>query len=373
MSLKYLRRPVMPKCMSSQPPSSSSTKRFLPWRRVDWNLLPFRVLCSLLAETMPRILLLRTLTDSIFWCSEVEFTYRLKTSTSGSSGIRISPYLPQGYFHAVVCDFDSDSAFAGHLLDPGDQGRLVASDEFRAAVGEDRARHPLFLTPGELGADRRVAEEGVAPPAHHGTYDGGSVAHVQLSSLQRLLPVVDVDDVRRVEDGRPPPGDFVPHRGSANGVLDREGLDDHTPNLDGPPVLNHVPISDVVILNKSPGFFRGVDRAWPAPLEPPCVVRMGVGDEDGLGSQIVDLAEPVGAAIDHDLTASVGHHEGAVHAVAGRPRLDLAAGAQESELHDCTSAPRSRRKLANSPSSMTGTSRSLASSSLDPASCPATT
>src|SRR5215204_3260708 len=318
MSLKYLRRPVMPKCMSSQPPSSSPMKRFLPRRRVDSNLRPFRVLCRLWAETPPRILSLRTSTDSIRWCSEVDVTYRLKTSTSGSSGIRISPYLPQDHFHAVVRDFGSNPALTRHLLDPGDQGRLVAGDEFRAAMGEDRTRHPLFLAPGELGADRRVAEEGVAPPAHHGTYDGGSVAYVQLCSLQRLLPVVDVDDVRRVEDGRPPPGDPVPHRGGANGVLDREGLDDHTPNLDGPPVLNHVPISDVVILNKSPGFFRGVDRAWRVPLEPPCVVRMGVGDEDGLGSQIVDLAEPVGAAIDHDLTASVGHHEGAVHVVAGR-------------------------------------------------------
>src|SRR5215217_2730762 len=253
MSLKYLRRPVMPKCMSSQPPSSSSTKRFLPWRRVDWNLLPFRVLCSLLAETMPRILLLRTLTDSIFWCSEVEFTYRLKTSTSGSSGIRISPYLPQDHFHAVVGDFGSDSAFAGHLLDPGDQGRLVASDEFRAAVGEDRARHPLFLAPGELGADRRVAEEGVAPPAHHGAHNSGPVAHVQLRSPQRLLSVVHIDDVWRVEDVHAPPGDPVPHRGGANGVLDRESFKDHTPNLDGRPVHNHTPLLDIVISHKLPG------------------------------------------------------------------------------------------------------------------------
>src|SRR5829696_5237465 len=140
-SSKYLRSPVMPKCMSSQPPLSSPTKRFLPWRRVDSNLRPFRVLCSLRAETPPRILPLRTSTNSIFWCSEVEFTYRLKTSTSGSSGIRISPYLPQDHFHAVVRDFGSDSAFVGHLLDSGDQGRLVAGDEFRAAMGEDRTRH----------------------------------------------------------------------------------------------------------------------------------------------------------------------------------------------------------------------------------------
>src|SRR5215207_6059169 len=112
--------------MSSQPPSSSPTKRFLPRRRVDSNLRPFRVFCSLRAETPPRILLLRTSTDSIFWCSEVDFTYRLKTSTSGNSGMRISPYLPQDYFHAVVRDFGSDSALTCHLLDPGDQGRLVA-------------------------------------------------------------------------------------------------------------------------------------------------------------------------------------------------------------------------------------------------------
>src|SRR5215211_90433 len=71
-SSKYSRSPVMPKCMSSQPPPSSATKRFLPWRRVDSKVRPFRVLCSSRTETPPRIFSLLTSTDSIFWWSEVE-------------------------------------------------------------------------------------------------------------------------------------------------------------------------------------------------------------------------------------------------------------------------------------------------------------
>src|SRR6266496_3775388 len=77
----------MPKCSRSQKSPSVRTNRCLPWRRLDSKRRLFNRRSSSRAETPFNTYALRTSTFAMRWCNDVALRYRLKISTSGSSGM----------------------------------------------------------------------------------------------------------------------------------------------------------------------------------------------------------------------------------------------------------------------------------------------
>src|SRR5207249_3518399 len=77
----------MPKCSRSQKSPSVRTNRCLPWRRLDSKRRLFNRRSSSRAETPFNTYALRTSTFAMRWCNDVALRYRLKVSTSGSSGM----------------------------------------------------------------------------------------------------------------------------------------------------------------------------------------------------------------------------------------------------------------------------------------------
>src|SRR6266576_7307781 len=77
----------MPKCSRSQKSPSVRTNRCLPWRRLDSKRRLFNRRSSSRDETPFNTYALRTSTFAMRWCNDVALRYRLKVSTSGSSGM----------------------------------------------------------------------------------------------------------------------------------------------------------------------------------------------------------------------------------------------------------------------------------------------
>jgi hypothetical protein len=68
-------------------------------------------------------------------------------------------------------------------------------------------------------------------------------------------------------------------------------------------------------------------------LEASHVIGMCMGDDDRVRTDPVEVSEPVLSAIHHDPLAPVGNKQGCVHPMPLRPRVDVAARAQERNLH----------------------------------------
>src|SRR6266516_5543386 len=77
----------MPKCSRSQKSPSVRTNRCLPWRRLDSKRRLFNRRSSSRTETPFNTYALRTSRFAMRWCNDVALRYRLKISTSGSSGM----------------------------------------------------------------------------------------------------------------------------------------------------------------------------------------------------------------------------------------------------------------------------------------------
>jgi hypothetical protein len=85
------------------------------------------------------------------------------------------------------------------LEDPRLDGAGVAAHDFAAAMGENGVFHALLSAPGELCANRRVPDQVMAAPAHHGSRHGGAVADVERDTAERLGALADQGKVRHVE------------------------------------------------------------------------------------------------------------------------------------------------------------------------------
>src|SRR5207237_10606241 len=88
---------------------------------------------------------------------------------------RSSSPLTQNKLHPVVSDLRFDAALTRHRAKFRRQFALVATDDFRAAMSDDRSRHAFFRAPTELGAHSRVPNEPVAAPANKRTSKRGTV------------------------------------------------------------------------------------------------------------------------------------------------------------------------------------------------------
>src|SRR5437879_9690123 len=76
-----------------------------------------------------------------------------------------APYLSsdvnsalQRDFHSIVRDAHLNTAFGSDGAEFGGYFALVACDDFRTAMRNDRVQHALFLAPGELRAHGRVTD-----------------------------------------------------------------------------------------------------------------------------------------------------------------------------------------------------------------------
>lgn len=202
-------------------------------------------------------------------------------------------------------DLDLDAPLLGHLAELGAQRPLVAVHDLGPAVGDDHLGHARFLAPGELGADGRVADEGVVALANHRARDRRPIPHVNLGAREGLLPVADPDHVGHVKDGDPPGGDTIAHRRRSRGMLHRERLEGHVRDLDRLAGGDDPPLLDLKILHPLPRALGGIDRAGGARLQAKGVIGVGVRDQDSLDVPLPHLARPVLAAVDHGPPAIV--------------------------------------------------------------------
>src|SRR5207302_5559396 len=79
-------------------------------------------------------------------------------------------------------------------------GALVARDDLRTAMSDDRSRHALFRAPTKLHANGRVANQRVASLSHERACQGGAVANVNLHAFQRCDAIMDEEEIRPVKD-----------------------------------------------------------------------------------------------------------------------------------------------------------------------------
>ena len=76
------------------------------------------------------------------------------------------------------------------LEDSRRDGAGVAAHDFAAAMGENGVSHALLAAPGELCANRRVPDQVLAAPAHHGPGHRGAVACIMFFTfIGNLLSV----------------------------------------------------------------------------------------------------------------------------------------------------------------------------------------
>ena len=69
-----------------------------------------------------------------------------------------SNLVSQRQFHSVVGDPHFHTALGGDAAELRRDFAFVAIDNFRTTMTDDCARHALFLTPRQLGANRRMTD-----------------------------------------------------------------------------------------------------------------------------------------------------------------------------------------------------------------------
>ncbi len=91
--------------------------------------------------------------------------YRKRRARLGAQAADCAPYLSsdvnsalQRDFHSIVRDAHLNTAFGSDGAELGGYFALVACDDFRTAMRNDRVQHALFLAPGELRAHGRVTD-----------------------------------------------------------------------------------------------------------------------------------------------------------------------------------------------------------------------
>src|SRR6266705_4754842 len=150
--------------------------------------------------------------------------------------------------HSIVSDTHVDTALGSDDAELRCDFAFVVIDNFRAAMGDDCARHALFLTPRQLGANRRVTDERFAASANERAHNGSAIANVKLDAVQSSLAFVDEDEVWRVENPSAPSPHSISDRRGENGMFDRERFECYSINLRRRTVLDQTPIFDGIML-----------------------------------------------------------------------------------------------------------------------------
>src|SRR5437764_13705198 len=89
---------------------------------------------------------------------------------------RSSSPLTQNKLHPVVSDLRFHPALTRHRAKFRRQFALVTTDDFRAAMSDDRARHPVFRAPTEMGAHSGVSHHPSVSLGNEATLKSGVIA-----------------------------------------------------------------------------------------------------------------------------------------------------------------------------------------------------
>src|SRR5438270_1216627 len=160
---------------------------------------------------------------------------------------RSSSPLTQNKLHPVVGDLRFDAAFTRYHAKLQRQFVLVAINDFRPAMSDDRALHSFFRAPTELGAYSGVSDQPVASLANKGVCESGAIADVKLHTFQGCDAIVDEEKVRSVKNAGVTCDDAVSDSRSQNRVFNGERLKGDTANSDRRAILDHMAIADLVI------------------------------------------------------------------------------------------------------------------------------
>jgi hypothetical protein len=69
---------------------------------------------------------------------------------------------------------------------------------------DDRLWDALFFAPGQLRANRRMANERFATPPNERARHSRTIANVNLDAFQCILAIMNEDEIRRVENSTAP-------------------------------------------------------------------------------------------------------------------------------------------------------------------------
>src|SRR5947209_5821861 len=87
-----------------------------------------------------------------------------------------------------------------------------------------------------------------AAAANERANNGSAIANVKLDAVQCSLPLVDEDEVWRVENPSAPSPHSISDRRGENGMFDRERFECYSTNLRRRTVLDQTPIFDRTML-----------------------------------------------------------------------------------------------------------------------------
>jgi hypothetical protein len=220
--------------------------------------------------------------------------------------------------------------------EPANQGTkhpLVAADDLRAAMGEDRGSDPRVSAPIELGADRCVANQRAAAAAQDRAGDRRAVANVQIDALQCGAEFGDRNDIGGIKETRAAVADAIADRGGPQRMLDGKGTNPQRADINRVARFDQPTVGDRVAVDPLLGLVRRIDRTRRSLREPESVVAMRVRQQDRVGLQARDLSEPVGAAIDHQPAAGRADQQRAVPPMAAGLFIDFAAGTEKPKPH----------------------------------------
>src|SRR5438270_13010981 len=113
---------------------------------------------------------------------------------------RSSSPLTQNKLHPVVSDLRFHPALTRKRANFRRQFALVTTDDFRAAMSDDRAGHPVFRAPTEVGAHSSVSDQPVASLANKGTCKSGAIADVKLHACQGGYAIADEEELRSIKN-----------------------------------------------------------------------------------------------------------------------------------------------------------------------------
>lgn len=202
--------------------------------------------------------------------------------------------------------------FAAHCSQLDVEFVLLISHDLRAAMCEDGSLDACLMTPTELGAHGGVTEQFVTVSPHQGPCHRGAVTDEDPYPVKRLRAPFDIDNIGSVEDCNPATGNAIANSGRTEGMDDGKGFKTQTPDRNRISDFHNPRFCDFVIVHRCPCRAGGVDRTVGYAAQTSSVIRMRMGNEDGIRMDAPDMADPILAAIHHESLMLVGNEERAM-------------------------------------------------------------
>lgn len=231
-------------------------------------------------------------------------------------------------------DVADDAAQTGHRTNCGANAPSIGVDDSASTMGEHGPWDAFRLAPSELRPNGCVAEHAALPPPDQGPYQRRTVPDIKCDAGERCCAVTDGDDIGHVEERRVRRGDPVTDGGSAQRMVDRERFDCQRAEIERRSGLQDPLIPNPAPFESLPALRARKHRALRVAGEAACMIGMGMGEEDGLGSNRCHPPTPVLATIDHNPGTPAGHQECTVLPVQPAARAGVTAGSEKDNLHD---------------------------------------